>query len=447
MRVGGNSQTCYFNPRSPHGERLGVTTTQEMLESISIHAPRTGSDRAAGTKRGTSRQFQSTLPARGATHAQKAVVLTLPISIHAPRTGSDTSHKFLFVQHPISIHAPRTGSDYAAAQGYTVVHISIHAPRTGSDFCKSCRLIINNDFNPRSPHGERPEDDIEDSRLWVFQSTLPARGATERFRRVLQAMSISIHAPRTGSDTKGTIQARLNTIISIHAPRTGSDKASINSRLSDLISIHAPRTGSDADIHVLHPFLIYFNPRSPHGERPFRLYFRGNRLGISIHAPRTGSDWRFAHVVNSDNISIHAPRTGSDSSPRFPAESTAYFNPRSPHGERPADAQQHDHKAWISIHAPRTGSDLNSIRWHGLLALFQSTLPARGATPTRYASPRGYRDFNPRSPHGERHNLLISPSFIANFNPRSPHGERQNDDFLFPPFALISIHAPRTGSD
>ena len=260
-------------------------------------------------------------------------------------------------------------------------------------------------------------------------------------------MSISIHAPRTGSDTKGTIQARLNTIISIHAPRTGSDKASINSRLSDLISIHAPRTGSDADIHVLHPFLIYFNPRSPHGERPFRLYFRGNRLGISIHAPRTGSDWRFAHVVNSDNISIHAPRTGSDSSPRFPAESTAYFNPRSPHGERPADAQQHDHKAWISIHAPRTGSDLNSIRWHGLLALFQSTLPARGATPTRYASPRGYRDFNPRSPHGERRttiffairlnlfqstlpargattNRILIGLISQYFNPRSPHGER-----------------------
>ena len=256
------------------------------------------------------------------------------ISIHAPRTGSDTSHKFLFVQHPISIHAPRTGSDlyaigklrlciisihaprtgsdYAAAQGYTVVHISIHAPRTGSDFCKSCRLIINNDFNPRSPHGERRSGVYATRYSIQFQSTLPARGATERFRRVLQAMSISIHAPRTGSDTKGTIQARLNTIISIHAPRTGSDKASINSRLSDLISIHAPRTGSDADIHVLHPFLIYFNPRSPHGERPFRLYFRGNRLGISIHAPRTGSDWRFAHVVNSDNISIHAPRTGSD---------------------------------------------------------------------------------------------------------------------------------------
>ena len=79
---------------------------------ISIHAPRTGSDgRGASAAVGQAR-FQSTLPARGATHAQKAVVLTLPISIHAPRTGSDT------------VLAPS---------------------RTQS-----------NDFNPRSPHGERP---------------------------------------------------------------------------------------------------------------------------------------------------------------------------------------------------------------------------------------------------------------------------------------------------
>ena len=41
---GGIAGEVDFNPRSPHGERLGVTTTQEMLESISIHAPRTGSD-------------------------------------------------------------------------------------------------------------------------------------------------------------------------------------------------------------------------------------------------------------------------------------------------------------------------------------------------------------------------------------------------------------------
>ena len=57
-------------------------------------------------------------------------------------------------------------------------------------------------------------------------------------------------------------------------------------------------------------------------------------------------------------------------------------------------------------------------------------------------------NFNPRSPHGERQERpMIQAMVVAHFNPRSPHGER-----LFPISAaygaqLISIHAPRTGSD
>ena len=34
---------------------------------------------------------------------------------------------------------------------------------------------------------------------------------------------ISIHAPRTGSDSRGVVAARAERMISIHAPRTGSD--------------------------------------------------------------------------------------------------------------------------------------------------------------------------------------------------------------------------------
>ena len=56
-------------------------------------------------------------------------------------------------------------------------------------------------------------------------------------------------------------------------------------------------------------------------------------------------------------ISIHAPRTGSDSG-----------NERSALGIA------------ISIHAPRTGSDTKQLLTLGQKALFQSTLPARGAT-------------------------------------------------------------------
>ena len=63
------SVTVYFNPRSPHGERLNTTTKS--------------SDKT---------EFQSTLPARGATFTLAVNRRTSSISIHAPRTGSDRRH-------------------------------------------------------------------------------------------------------------------------------------------------------------------------------------------------------------------------------------------------------------------------------------------------------------------------------------------------------------------
>ena len=103
--------------------------------------------------------------------------------------------------------------------------------------------------------------------------------------------------------------------------------------------------------------------------------------------------------------------------------------------------------AGISTHAPRTGSD---------------ALPCLAA--------RVYSNFNPRSPHGERHctapghpaegtfqptlpargatRFQIKPGNPAeNFNPRSPHGERHRHKPDGRPPRHISTHAPRTGSD
>ena len=62
-----------------------------------------------------------------------------------------------------------------------------------------------------------------------------------------------------------------------------------------------------------------------------------------------------------------------------------YFNPRSPHGERPK-------RQWGRLN----------------LQKFQSTLPARGAT--LYVGGEyyiTYGNFNPRSPHGERRELIL----------------------------------------
>ena len=56
----------------------------------------------------------------------------------------------------------------------------------------------------------------------LFQSTPPARGATETVVHREELIKISIHAPREGGD--GVKLERLQTrSISIHAPREGGD--------------------------------------------------------------------------------------------------------------------------------------------------------------------------------------------------------------------------------
>ena len=124
----------------------------------------------------------------------------------------------------------------------------------------------------------------------TFQSTLPARGATIPDSTALNVVAISIHAPRTGSDQR-LYNAFADRGISIHAPRTGSDtNCGEHSPHIYAISIHAPRTGSD----FMHSFGSFISC-------------------ISIHAPRTGSDHISRYKRYSRYISIHAPRTGSDS--------------------------------------------------------------------------------------------------------------------------------------
>ena len=102
----------------------------------------------------------------------------------------------------------------------------------------------------------------------------------------------------------------------------------------------------------------------------------------------------------------------------------------------------------ISIHAPRTGSDLYCQIKKEAMTIFQSTLPARGATAV-FNRFRGYiRDFNPRSPHGERR---LDIAGFAGGGAISIHAPRTGSDgrgsSVYSVGLEISIHAPRTGSD
>ena len=169
--------------------------------------------------------------------------------------------------------------------------ISIHAPRTGSDPTSAGMFLVTSNFNPRSPHGERQVMRPYWDAVSAFQSTLPARGAT-RF------------APAK----------RQNARISIHAPRTGSDSHRAEPSVFHDISIHAPRTGSDGCWCA-----------------------RTTALTISIHAPRTGSDTRLTSAGRgTGRFQSTLPARGATNSRSRETAKSFHFNPRSPHGERRA---------------------------------------------------------------------------------------------------------------
>ena len=151
------------------------------------------------------------------------------------------------------------------------VGISIHAPRTGSDSSRNRIFCPSSHFNPRSPHGERPDDAASAQANLAISIHAPRTGSDVFFLVDCSVVVISIHAPRTGSDLEGA--ARLQDgAISIHAPRTGATLVVLHHFSKRVISIHAPRTGSDNGARHAQAAACHFNPRSPHGERPVHLF-------------------------------------------------------------------------------------------------------------------------------------------------------------------------------
>ena len=190
------------------------------------------------------------------------------------------------------------------------------------------------------------------------------------------------------------------------------------------ISIHTPLAGSDSAASACSKWIGYFNPHSPCGERLLHPAFFGERRNFNPHSPCGERPQR-------DGLCMR---------------SVCDFNPHSPCGERPKDVRVELPDGKISIHTPLAGSDCGveplwrvayPISIHtplagsdmppvtaGLNRLFQSTLPLRGATSTRY----------PRHPRNRFQSTL--PLRGAT---RGRTGARLHRS--------ISIHTPLAGSD
>ena len=155
-------------------------------------------------------------------------------------------------------------------------------------------------------------------------------------------------------------------------------------------------------MHFTQSAPVYFNPRSPCGER------------------------RSADACTSDVYGFQStlPVRGATSSSRRLRSSRCYFNPRSPCGERHDGASGGCMVRSISIHAPRAGSDLEK---YGLLRL------------------DAY--FNPRSPCGERRRIAPFLHGLTLFQSTLPVRGATHSGGGIGGDIPISIHAPRAGSD
>ena len=191
--------------------------------------------------------------------------------------------------------------------------ISIHAPRGGSDVNSWRKHIVIDNFNPRSPWGERQE--VYNDAMWskIFQSTLPVGGATSNNVSIFPQPLLFQSTLPVGGATALIMLNLQRTRISIHAPRGGSDLLFLL-RTANRDHFNPRSPWGERRLHPPPgPEPPYFNPRSPWGERLFPALIVDRPIGISIHAPRGGSDWAILRW----------------------AMQIRYFNPRSPWGERP----------------------------------------------------------------------------------------------------------------
>ena len=209
-------------------------------------------------------------------------------------------------------------------------------------------------------------------------------------------------------------------------PREGHDHALLLQGQALFISIHVPREGHDDACAAQAARDYYFNPRAPRGARRVAPNDKIVNQLISIHVPREGHDPPRPRRRHRDNISIHVPREGHDSHFNMRFYERIYISIHVPReGHDPGGVPRHRRKAFISIHVPREGHDATAFISLLLIALFQSTCPARGTTSCRCSRSFTRRDFNPRAPRGAR---LEAVKDI----------ERK---------AWISIHVPREGHD
>ncbi len=214
---------------------------------VSIHAPRTGRDVMLPFLCCLRVEFQSTRPARGATAVARSTGHVHGVSIHAPRTGRDgATEQSARHRERFNPRAPHGARQAGFAGDSCAAEVSIHAPRTGRDpiSCPVCAWMA------------------------PFQSTRPARGATTlEGQAETGTQRFNPRAPH-GARPEIDVWSMERIWVSIHAPRTGRDQVSDAALLAaQVFQSTRPARGATRRRGVGHSPMLGFNPRAPHGAR------------------------------------------------------------------------------------------------------------------------------------------------------------------------------------
>ena len=278
-----------FNPRAPRGARRPPRRHVPRRLSVSIHAPRAGRDgqafeavhgqecfnprapRGARPEPALNRvivpAFQSTRPARGATcparyapyprpcfnpRAPRGARLVIHIRptqrslFQSTRPARGATRRKHYLGRGVWFQSTRPARGATHSPGCDLVRrfVSIHAPRAGRDSGVNTTLGTASGFNPRAPRGARHHHMIRALYRSTFQSTRPARGATQVVDVGADGSVFQSTRPARGA-TSSSMTARPWLSFQSTRPARGATGPPWCLTISAQVSIHAPRAGRD----------------------------------------------------------------------------------------------------------------------------------------------------------------------------------------------------------
>ena len=344
-----------FNPRAHGGRDLAHAIDRVVRDPFQSTRPR-GARPLQALRRIRHPVFQSTRP-RGARLAViDADEIVLTVSIHAPTGGATRQGHGHDPGYRFQSTRPRGARPRARLRDRQRVDVSIHAPTGGATYPPRALLRAKTEFQSTRPRGARPGSTVMDMCLGSGFNPRAHGGRDAAVRRVQVMLDVSIHAPTGGATfadnafmqwvdafqstrprgarLDGSELVALEWIVSIHAPTGGATPAASRAaRISHGVSIHAPTGGATRYFRSVTQLVLGFNPRA-HGGRDSPMY-AGPLISATFQStrPRGARQESARECDRGRDVSIHAPTGGATQSWHRLRAGRPGFNPRA-HGGR-----------------------------------------------------------------------------------------------------------------